>query len=148
MGRLAIRVLLFAVVAVALAGCGGGDDGAGQSVKDLVTELSTSDYASAWAALHPAQQQVVPEDLFIRCGVEAEAAKDPKVDKVEVLDTKKVDKDIPWVGEGEVTEVKIRMTQGETSREVLYDVVKVDGDWRWTLGSRSLTAFEAGSCPP
>ena len=148
MGRLAIRVLLFAVVVVALAGCGGGDDGAAQSVKDRVAELSTSNYAGAWAVLHPAQQQVVPENLFIRCGVEAEDGKDPAVDDVEILGAKKVKKDIPWVGEVEVTEVKIRMTQGETSREAFYDVVKVDGDWRWTLTDRSLSAFELGTSPP
>ncbi len=145
---MAVRVLLLAIIAVALAGCGGGDGGAAQSVKDRVTELSTSNYAGAWAALHPAQQRVVPEDLFVRCGVEAEAKKDPAVDRIEVLSSKKVEKDIPWVGQVKATEVKIRMTQGEDSREAFYDVVKVDGDWRWTLTDRSLSAFEAGNCPP
>lgn len=142
-----IRWLLVAVVGIALVGCGG-DDGASQFVKGSVTDLATSNYAGAWDALHPAQQRVVPEDLFVRCGVEAEAKKDPTVDNIEVLNSQKVKKDIPWVGQVEVTEVKIRMTQGETSREVFYDVVKVDGKWRWTLTDRSLSAFEAGSCPP
>lgn len=143
-----IRVLLFAAVVVVLAACGGGDDGASQSVKDRIIELSTSNYAAAWDALHPAQQRVVPKDLFIRCGTDAEAKKTPDVDEVEVLSSKKVKKDIPWVGDVDATEVKIRMTQGEDSREVFYDVVKVDGTWRWTLTNRSLSAFEAGNCPP
>lgn len=135
------------MLALVIAACGG-DGGAGDAVKQRVTELGSSNYAGAWDALHPAQQNVVPKELFIRCGVEAEAKRDPTVDDVEVLGTEKVTKDIPWVGEVEVTEVKIRMTQGETSREAFYDVVEVDGDWRWMLTDRSLAAFEAGTCPP
>ena len=59
-----------------------------------------------------------------------------------------VNKDLPWVGKVDATEVKIRMLQGEDTREGFYDVVKVDGTWRWTLTTRSLSAFEAGNCPP
>ncbi|HAX25926.1 MAG TPA: DUF4878 domain-containing protein [Thermomicrobiales bacterium] len=148
MGRVTKRILLFAIVAIALSGCGGGNSGADQSVKDLVTNLSTSNYAGAWDALHPAQQRVVPKDLFIRCGVDSEKTKDPKVDNLEILETRKVNKDLPWVGKVDATEVKIRMLQGEDTREGFYDVVKVDGTWRWTLTTRSLSAFEAGNCPP
>lgn len=146
LARMVIRVLLVAVVAMTLAGCGG-DDGAAETVKDLVMESSSSNYAEAWERLHPAQQPVVPKDLFVRCGVESEAKRDPKVDNVEILESEKVTKDIPWVGEVEATEVKFRMTQGDTSREAFYDMVEVDGDWRWTLSDRSLAAFEAGTCP-
>ncbi len=144
---MAIRVLLVATVAVTLAGCGG-DDGAAEAVEDRLVELGSSNYAGAWEGLHPAQQRVVSRDLFVRCGVEAEAEKDPTIDDIEILETDKVKKDIPWVGEVDVTEIKVRMTQGESSREAFYDMVKVDGEWRWTLTDRSLSAFEAGTCPP
>src|SRR5690606_5773178 len=87
MGSSSVRRMLLLVVLVAnvLSGCGGGDDGAGDSVKDVVTSLSISDYAGAWDSLHPAQQRVVPKDLFIRCGVEGENANDPAIENLKVL---------------------------------------------------------------
>ena len=149
MGSSSVRrmLLLVVLVAIVLPGCGGGDDGAGDSVKDLVTSLSISDYSGAWDSLHPAQQRVVPKDLFIRCGVEGENANDPAIENLKVLSSKKVTKDIPWLGEVDAREVKVRFTQGENDREAFYDVVKQDGSWRWTLTERSLNAFEAGNCP-
>lgn len=136
---------LFSLV-VLFAGCGN-DEPASDAVESLVNALSESDYETAYDMLHPAHQEIVDKQLFIDCGRQAEVGSPARVDSYVITGEVKRSRDVPELGDTEVTEVGVNLTQGDTVSPRTWDVVKEDGDWRWLLAEEGLNAFREGRCP-
>lgn len=143
-----MRRMLFALLlGVVLVGCGGSGKPADKTVSDLVEALSSSDYDTAYGMLHPAHQKVVPRQLFIDCGRRAERVSTARVDSFVITGDVKRDRTVPELGDVEVVEVGVNLTQGSTVSPRTWDVIKVDGAWRWLMAQDQLDEFRAGRCP-
>ncbi len=114
---------------------------------DLVALFSESDYEGAYDMLHPAHQNVVPEELFVECGTQAEIGSSPRVDEFRVTGDTKRDRTVTELGDVEVTEVGVNLVQGNQTFYRTWDVFKNDGKWRWLLANDDLEDFRGGRCP-
>ncbi|MEX1158939.1 MAG: DUF4878 domain-containing protein [Thermomicrobiales bacterium] len=142
-----MRLLFISVSLVTLlAGCGGGES-AGEAVEDLVESFSESDYAAAYDSLHPDHQALVAEDRFVDCSLQAQEGANPVVDEIDITSENEVTRNVPELGEVEVTVVGVDLTQGNEIFPRTWDVIKVDGDWRWLLAEELLIDYREGRCP-
>jgi hypothetical protein len=147
-----MRLVLFimiVVVAGSLSACRGDVDtrGAEEAVRARIEQLSRGDYAAAWETLHPAHQAIVSQEKFVECGRELQLRRDPTVDTIAILESRQTSKEIAGIGEVEVVNVQVEQRTGEEARRPTYDVIEVDGTWRWVLSDAALNAFQAGNCP-
>ena len=129
-----------------LAGCGESEP-ADETVSELVEALSASDYAAAYDLLHPDHQAVVDEQLFEDCGREAEGGGSARVDEFAITGAVERERTVTELGDVDVTEVGVNLTQRGQTFYRTWDVVKDDGEWRWLMGNDELEDFRAGRCP-
>jgi hypothetical protein len=144
--RTIVSVLLLGIVVFSVVACGGGES-AEDSARERIEQGSKGEYAKVWDSLHPAQQAMVPEDLFVRCGQEAAQQSDQTVDKVDVTSVKSESKDIPAVGTVDVEVVSVLLRRGDSSTPRIWNMVKADGKWRWVLAQKPLESYQNGQCP-
>jgi hypothetical protein len=154
---------VFVALIVAFAGCGGGDDDkpSSQAARDGAPAESAEDafrrqlgYASKgqlvrmWDEMHPAQQAVVPRDLFVKCQGEAWSGVD--VRDVDVLETFREKVALPGSSlEVDATALTFRITAVVAGRtlsdtDTMHEVA-VDGAWRWVASGGD--AYAKGECP-
>jgi hypothetical protein len=150
MGRLATTGLAAALVALGCAGCGGEEDlaatGPGEAQVALLENIYEGRYDRAWAALHPAHQQIAPMQLFIRCSREVATTGD--LESIEVLDVFEDEAAIPGVDEGETKAVRLRVTSFDGDSDTFVNhAVKVGDRWRWVLNPASVRAYRQNRCP-
>lgn len=144
-------VLLAAAAASALlagAACGGGDDGPGrETASDAIVRqlklLSDGDAGALWDELHPAQQAIVPRDLYIRCADEQ---------SIELSDIKalreRAEPSLAIAGTNltvPATAVTVEFTFAGTKQTETFHEVDVDGRWRWVLSDPE--PYVRGECP-
>jgi hypothetical protein len=142
-----VRLLFVSIsLVLILAGCGKSEP-ADETVSELVEALSASDYAAAYDLLHSDHRAVVEEQLFADCGRKAEGGGSARVDEFAITGEVKRERTVTELGEVEVTEVGVNLTQRDQTFYRTWDVVKDDGDWRWLIGNDELEAFRAGRCP-
>lgn len=142
-----MRLLIIGFSLVVLLGACGEEEPASDAVEVLVEALGESDYATAYDMLHPDHQQVVDEQLFIDCGRQAEAGSPARVDSYVITGEVKRSRNVPELGDTEVTEVGVNLTQGDEVAYRTWDVVRADGEWRWLMAADALNAFREGRCP-
>jgi hypothetical protein len=131
---------------VLLAGCGDSEP-ADETVSELVEALSDGDYATAWELLHSDHQKIVDEQLFVDCGTNAASITSARVESFSITGEVERDRTVPELGEVEVTEVGVNLTQGGQTSYRTWDVIKDDGDWRWLMAEEQLNSFREGDCP-
>jgi hypothetical protein len=132
-----------------LAGCGigGNDEPARDATSRLIDAFSESDYAAAYDMLHPAHRKLVDEQQFIDCNKQREVGSPAKVDSYEITGEIKRSRDVPEIGDKEVTEVGANLTQGTRVSYRTWDMLKADGEWHWLMDPASLDALRNGRCP-
>jgi hypothetical protein len=132
-----------------LAGCGigGNDEPARDATGKLIDAFSASDYAAAYDMLHPAHRKLVDEQQFIDCNKQREMSSPAKVDSYEITGEIKRSRDVPEIGDKEVTEVGANLTQGTNVSYRTWDMLKDGGEWSWVLSADDLNAFQEGRCP-
>jgi hypothetical protein len=142
------RRLAFVSAAVGLllllAACGGGDSSAVKFTKQLVKEQSQGQFDKAWDSLHPAQQAVVPKDKYVQCGQQASPTAAQKMDLVSESDAQS---NVPEVGTATVHSVKLNVNYGDDTRQPIYNLINVDGKWRWVMRQDAIDSFKGGECP-
>ncbi len=134
---------LLAVVLVIATACGGGStdstaSGAGEAAISQIETMTLGQWRRAHEHLHPAQQELVPADLFARCMADRLPGGVVFVD-AEVMETFPEPYTIPAVGRTiDTTAVTLRITyevRGEEIVETHTSHVVDDGDgWRWFMG--------------
>ena len=136
------------IAAAALAGCGEtipSEAPAGRAQAFVLEDLYYGRPGRAYDALHPAFQQRVPRELFLRCAKQYQLG---DLDSIKVLDVSDDSVTVPGEGEQPAKAVRIRLTSttGQTDTHV-YHQVKVGDDWRWVMNEKALRAYGASRCP-
>ena len=143
------RIVLAALVALSLAGCGGETDPAatpaGRAQARFLENVYTGKFDQAYEALYPAHKRIVSRARFAECG---RARPLGDLQSIEVLDVFDEAIRIPGVRERQGKGVRVRVTsaQGDV-RTFVNPEVKVGGRWRWVLNAKSIHAYRAGRCP-
>ena len=140
------------LIALVLAGCGGGDDtptaelDAGEFLQRITADHLSGDYNETWEELHPAHQKLISQIQFVYCGErEPELAEDTTV---RVLSVKPVTKQLPHIPERQMQVVRIQLRDKEGVVDTYpAHAVRVGGEWRWVLSTPFVRAVEAGNCP-
>jgi hypothetical protein len=151
--RTALGVLAAACV---LAGCGGSgssdaatpDEAPGRAMVRLVQHELQGQRDSSYAMLVNEQRKEIDHDLYVGC-----APGLPRDDvRVLILGVRDQMFDVPTLGRVETKAVTYEMSipdaKGDRMRVTdTGHLVAQDGQWRWTLSRRSLSALLAGACP-
>jgi hypothetical protein len=149
-----VRLAALLLAAVALAGCGGGDDPGdpGEFVEALIVDLARGETGKAWELLHPLHRERVPRALYVRC--ESDDGFGGKVTKVDVLEVKQERATIPGqFGQHPSTAVTVGITldtpeAGEPERfTVTAHLFEDEGSWAWVIGVADYAAYMTGVCP-
>jgi hypothetical protein len=138
-----------------LAGCGGSPSGnatpsetPGHAMVRLVQHELNGRLASSYAMLIDEQRREVSRDLYVHC------PPGPPRNDVRVLVLRVRDQrfDVPGLGQTNTKAVTYEMSIPDANgrRMKISDtghLIAEDGQWRWTLSQRSLSALLAGACP-
>jgi hypothetical protein len=143
-----LAVLLIALV---LAGCGGGDEptgdiGAGAFLQRITADHLNGDFSESWEDLHPAHQKLITQIQFVYCG-----ERDPPLEEdttVRVLSVKPVTKDLPDIPQhrAEAVRIQLRDKTGVVDTHTAH-AVRVGDEWKWVLSPQFVQAVESGKCP-
>ena len=166
-GRVATAVACAAVIMTVLlfAGCNDGDNektsangfsGSPETaIKEFFQTLERGEWEREWMALHPEQQKLIPQDVFVKC---AEARLSHlNVKDVKVLAVHPEDVEIPGTSVSATAEAivvrlpsELRATDATASDQGTcvncaisspppatgtYHLFRVDGRWRWVVAN-------------
>lgn len=110
------------------------DATAGTEAVELLESYGRAEWPAIYERMHPAQQAVVTEDQYVRCGHDATLASSlAVVDSIEVLAAEHGEAEV--AGTDEVVpavQVSLGLDDSPTPAEVT--MVYVEGSWRWTAG--------------
>jgi hypothetical protein len=140
------------LIALVLAGCGGGDDtpsgdlDAGEFLQRITAEHLSGEFSDSWEDLHPAHQQLISQIQFVYCGERAPALEEDAT--VRIISVRPVEKELPRIPEqqAQAVRIQIRDKQGVVDTYTAH-AVKVGDRWRWILSDAFVTAVESGKCP-
>ena len=148
--------LVLLAATLALAGCGASgssnaampDEAPGHAMVRLVQHELQGRLASSYAMLVKEQRKEVDHDLYVRCPPGL-----PRDDvRVLILGVRDQMFDVPAIGRVATKAVTYEMSipDAKGDRMRITDtghLVAQEGQWRWTLSQRSLSALLAGACP-
>jgi hypothetical protein len=148
-GRLT-AIVAAALLALALAGCGGEEDlsasGPGAAQVALLENLYGGRYDRAWLTLHPAHQRIAPKARFVRCAQRVAPRGD--LESIEVLDVFDDDAPIAGIADAEERAVRLRVTSFEGDSDTFVNHAVRAGDrWLWVLNDEAVEAYRRGRCP-
>ncbi len=153
------KYFLAVVLIAAVTACGGA---AGEETDALPSDpgeamLQLTDYVfdgqpgRYWEHLHPAHQEIAARDDFIVCNwIAPRAEGEPRLSDAVSLRVIEVSDELiaaPRIGTVETKTVTIEVSLNEFERENTFNLVDVDGVWRWLMTDGNLDAFNAGECP-
>jgi hypothetical protein len=139
------------LIALVLAGCGGGDEptgdiGAGEFLQRITAEHLRGDFSESWEELHPAHQKLISQIQFVYCG-----EREPPLEEdttVRILSVKPVTKDVPEIPQhrAQAVRIQLRDKKGVVDTYTAH-AVRVGDGWKWVLSDQFVQAVEAGKCP-
>jgi hypothetical protein len=119
-----------------------GDSDEGDVAREQLQLAANGRHEERWLLLHPDQQEHVSVDLFVTC------AQHEGVDSIDIFGSfANDDSFIPRVGIVDSRVVIYSLSGGMTTDSNYVEMVRTDGEWRWTLNEPELDALEAGRCP-
>jgi hypothetical protein len=143
------RIIL--LVALVLAGCGGGDEptgdiGAGEFLQRITADHLSGDFSDTWEELHPAHQKLISQIQFVYCG-----EREPPLEEdttVRILSVKPATKDLPRIPQHGVQAVRIQLRdkRGVVDTYTAH-AVRLGNEWKWVLSPPFVKAVESGNCP-
>ena len=109
-------------------------DAAGRAAVDLMESYGRGEWGPIYDRLHPAQQALVSQDQYLRCGRDEALAEGlAVVDSIEVAGTEAgsasiagTDLTVPAV------QVSLQLDSSPTPADVT--MIYAEGSWRWTAG--------------
>jgi hypothetical protein len=140
------------LIAVVLAGCGGGDDeptgdiGAGEFLQRITADNLSGDFSDSWEDLHPAHQKLISQIQFVYCG-----EREPELEEdttIRILSVKPVTEELPRIPQqrSQAVRIQLRDKKGVVDTYTAH-AVRVGGSWKWVLSDQFVTAVESGKCP-
>jgi hypothetical protein len=120
-----------------------GDSPEGDAARHQLQLAAASRFDERWDLLHPDQQQAVPLEDFTQC------AEFDDIDSIEILGSFSDDDTfIPRAGIVDGRVVLFTYAEGGSSTETdTVTMVKVDGEWRWTMTADQIADYQMGRCP-
>jgi hypothetical protein len=152
--RLIALIATSAVVAVTAASTPAATKpGAAAFIKTVVRQIVTNDYEHAWLSLHPVQQQLVPQDDYVRCELQSPVA--GRLAWIKVLRVKNARFGVGGLNRlvtGKAVTLRIKLTDDDTGLSVVVThtahTVAVAGRWRWILPANRLGLYSSSACAP
>jgi hypothetical protein len=123
-------------------------------IKGVVRQIVSNDYTHAWLTLHPAQQQLVPRDEYVRCELQSPVAgRLVWIKVVRVKDARFAVGGLTGRVAGKAVTVRIKLTDdvgGGGSVVVTHTAhaVWVGGRWRWILPAERIGIYASNGCKP
>lgn len=119
-----------------LGACSSGDGSEAGGVEGAATEriekLAEGQFGQVWEMIHPAQQKLIDRETYVRCATASLSGADFEVE--EVTDSYEQEMVIPGTDTTvTVTNVTLRVSDGETADTQTQPFVDVDGEWRSIL---------------
>ncbi|HEY6960529.1 MAG TPA: hypothetical protein VI408_01430 [Gaiellaceae bacterium] len=139
-----VKLVMLAVAALALAGCGGThvkSESATAFLHRVTVEFSRAQSGRLYDDLVPAQQAVVSRNAYVGC-----ARNGFRLKSFKVLDS--YDEAVQVLGRNmPSTAVSVQVSSDDGVTIATLHALRVAGRWRWLLPPRDLAAFRAGRCP-
>lgn len=140
------------LIALVLAGCGGGDDtpaadlDAGEFLQRITADHLSGEFSDSWEDLHPAHQKLISQIQFVYCGEREPALENDAT--VRILSVEPVTKELQQIPQRKAQAVRIQI-RDKTGVVDTYTAhaVRVGGTWRWVLSGPFVTAVESDKCP-
>jgi hypothetical protein len=139
------------LIALVLAGCGGGDEptgdiGAGEFLQRITADHLSGDFSDTWEDLHPAHQKLISQIQFVYCG-----EREPPLEEdatVRILSVEPVTKNLPEIPQqrAQAVRIQLRDKQGVVDTYTAH-AVRVGDEWKWVLSPMFVRAVAAGKCP-
>jgi hypothetical protein len=145
------RLAALAVLAAALAGCGGTSSAAptddpGAVAKNVLRLIVNNRYTEAWDGLHPADQAVAPRTEYVGC-----ESRSPVIAKPLSVKVVRVVQQSVGLGDGrflDSTAVDLRLGfAGGFHLVHTVHLIASGGKWRWILPSWRYRDYKADRCP-
>jgi hypothetical protein len=127
--------------------------GAAAFLKTVVRQIVTNDYEHAWLTLHPAQQQLVPQDDYVRCELQTPVAgRLAWIKTVRVKDARFRVGGLTGLVKGKAVTLRIKLTDDESGSSVVVThtahTLSVGGRWRWILPANRIGLYSSSACAP
>jgi hypothetical protein len=120
-------------------------------IKQVVRQIVRNDYAHAWLTLHPAQQQIVPQDEYVRCEQQTPVA--GRLVWIKVVRVSNARFSVGGVAErvaGKAVTLRLKLADDLTGSSVVVThtahVVWVGGRWRWILPAARIGLYTSSTC--
>jgi hypothetical protein len=152
-----VRRLILVIAACAVAAgttesaTGTTSTGAGAFIKTVVRQIVTNDYEHAWLSLHPAQQQLVPQDDYVRCELQSPVAgRLVWIKIVRVKDARFGIGGLKGLVTGKAVTMRIKLTDDDSGLSVVVThtahAVAVARRWRWILPAKRIGLYSSSAC--
>ena len=120
-------------------------------IKGVVRQIVRNDYAHAWLSLHPAQQQLVPQDEYVRCEQQTPVAgRLVWIKVVRVADARFTVGGVKGRVAGKAVTVRLKLVDDVGGAAVVVThtahVVWVGGRWRWILPAARIGLYGSSAC--
>jgi hypothetical protein len=122
-------------------------------IKTVVRQIVTNDYEHAWLTLHPAQQQLVPQDDYVRCELQTPVAgRLLWIKTVRVQDARFRVGGVSGLVKGKAVTLRIKLVDDDSGSSVVVThtahAVAVAGRWRWILPANRIGLYSSSACAP
>jgi hypothetical protein len=152
-----VRRVLFLIAAATVAATSAGSAtgartiGAAAFIKTVVRQIASNDYEHAWLSLHPVQQQLVPQEEYVRCELQS-----PVAGRLVWIKTVRVTNARFTVGglkgrvAGKAVTLRLKLVDDQTGASVVLThtahAVPVAGRWRWILPPERIGLYSSSAC--
>jgi hypothetical protein len=146
---------LIATATVALGSNGGAsaarNSGAAAFMKTVVRQIVSNDYEHAWLSLHPAQQQLVPQEAYVRCELKSPiAGRLVWIKIIRVANARFAVGGLAGRVAGKAVTLRIKLVDDGTGASVVVahtaHAVTVAGRWRWILPAERIGLYSSSAC--
>lgn len=119
-----------------------GDSPEGDAAREQLQLATSGRHEERWERLHPDQQLVVPVDLFTTCAEFDDAG------SVDILASfGNDDTFIPRIGDVDARVVLYTIDDGGSTQTDFVEMVRLNGEWRWTMDADQIGDYQSGRCP-
>jgi hypothetical protein len=126
---------------------------AGTFIKGVVRQIVRNDYAHAWLSLHPAQQQLVSQEDYVRCEEKSPVAgRLVWIKVVRVVDARFAVGGVKGRVAGKAVTVRIKLADDVGGGSIVVThtahAVWIGGRWRWILPAERIGIYGSSACKP
>lgn len=122
-------------------------------IKGVVRQIVRNDYAHAWLSLHPAQQQLVPQDEYVRCEQQTPVAgRLVWIKVVRAVDARFAIGGVKGRVAGKAVTLRLKLVDDVGGGSVVVThtahAVWVGSRWRWILPAARIGLYGSSACGP